>query len=68
MLKFKLNIECGNAAFVDDQNAEIARILRAVAADLEADTSGRLYEQHFRDSNGNRVGSFKLFKGRAEKC
>ena len=66
MLKFKLNMSCGNAAF-DDQNAEIARILRKIADDLEADSSGRLCEQYFRDSNGNRVGSFKLFNGRVEK-
>jgi hypothetical protein len=66
MLKFKLNMSCANSAF-DDKNVEIARILRAVAAELEADSSGRLYEQYFRDSNGNRVGSFKLFNGRGEK-
>ena len=64
MIKFKLNMNCDNAAFDENANAEIARILREIAADLEADTSGRLYEQHFRDSNGNRVGSFKVFKGR----
>ena len=67
MLKFKLAMTCGNAAFDENANAEIALILREIACNLEADTSGRLYEQYFRDANGNRVGSFKLFNGRGEK-
>jgi hypothetical protein len=67
MLEFKLSMNCGNAAFDENANAEIARILRKIADDLEADASGRCYEQYFRDVNGNRVGSFKLFNGRGEK-
>lgn len=67
MLKFKLSIDCGNSAFDENAKAEIARILRKIADDLEADASDRLYEQHVRDANGNRSGTFKLFNGRGGK-
>lgn len=54
---FTIEIETGNAAFgVDDEarNAEVARILRAIARLLIRDrTDGAC-----RDANGNRVGYY----------
>ncbi len=56
---FTLTIETGNAAFgdcLDDETAELARILRAAADKLdEGSTYGLLY-----DANGNRMGSFEV--------
>ena len=56
---FTLSIETGNAAFgesLNEENAEIARILREVAAKLEnCQTCGPI-----RDANGNTVGAFTL--------
>jgi hypothetical protein len=48
---------CDNAAFQDgNQRAEIARILRTVAAELDyGDRSGPV-----RDINGNTVGDYRL--------
>jgi hypothetical protein len=56
-MSFKLTIETENAAFDDEPEAEVARILRAVAERLEIAglTDGACY-----DVNGNRVGDFKL--------
>jgi hypothetical protein len=65
-MKFKLEIDCGNAAFMhpDDggesdayREGEVARILRAVAERVEMAglTEGACY-----DINGNRVGDFRL--------
>jgi len=58
--RFRLTIQCDNAAF-EDEEAEIARILRRVAADVaeQGDTSGVCL-----DINGNVVGTFN-FLGRA---
>lgn len=62
-MKFKLEIDCGNAAF-DDGNLgnEIARILRAVAVDMVNGVTGT---HNVRDDNGNKCGSYNLYKGRA---
>ena len=53
---FTLKIKTENAAFSDDRNAEIARILREVAEQLETHTM----TGSCRDYNGNRVGEFKF--------
>lgn len=64
--KFKLSINCDNAAFCDgaeptQQSAapELARILRDVADRIE---QGELYYVHrnIKDINGNIVGTFVL--------
>jgi hypothetical protein len=54
-MKFKLEIECDNAAFEDDPSYEVARILKEAATEkVEQGTlTGKLY-----DINGNLVGSF----------
>lgn len=55
---FNLSIETENAAFEESPAAEIARILRGVAARLESsglpDSEGR----PINDANGNRVGRY----------
>jgi len=52
----KIEIFTGNAAFEgDERNPEIVRILRSVAADIEAGTKCGMWP--LRDINGNRCGS-----------
>jgi hypothetical protein len=52
--EFKLTVEMENAAFSDDENAELVRILRDAAQRIEdGAVSGYL-----RDVNGNKVGEF----------
>ena len=53
---FKIEIETGNAAFEDDRNMELARILRQIAERLEnGENTGWV-----RDINGNKVGKFEI--------
>jgi hypothetical protein len=59
-ITFRLNLDCDNAAFEDDNlHHEIARCLREVADSVEAggDMSKHL---NIRDINGNIVGTFVL--------
>lgn len=50
----KVEIKTDNAAFSDNSNAELARILRELAKRIEnGEQHGRL-----RDLNGNKVGQF----------
>ena len=53
-----LKIECGNAAFEDDAGAEVARMLRAIAARLEHD----LVIENILDRNGNTVGKLRVVR------
>lgn len=55
-MTFRLTMQCDTAAF-DDVEAEIARILRRVAADVaeQGDRDGACL-----DVNGNVVGTFAL--------
>lgn len=54
MSKFVLEIQTTNAAFAEGYGAEVARILRAAAADIEFGSgAGAL-----RDYNGNAVGYY----------
>lgn len=51
---FKLTIKTDNAAFADDPEAELARILADVAERVaDGEMSGKL-----RDANGNTVGEY----------
>jgi hypothetical protein len=55
----KLEIRCNNAAFEDDAGAEIARILRKLATDVEGlirYTAKGTYTGALRDINGHTVG------------
>ena len=53
-MKFTLNIDCNNAAFEGDTDAEVARILKEVAEKIEGGASSGTIS----DINGNRVGYF----------
>lgn len=56
---FALHIHTDNAAFEDDANAEIARILREAARHVEGGTMQR----RLHDMNGNTVGRYRLKDG-----
>lgn len=54
---FRLEIATDNDAFTDDNaRAEVARILRRLADNVEAGAT----DGHVRDVNGNRVGTWVL--------
>jgi len=64
--KFKLFIDCGNAAFCEDDYPtessaapELARILREVADRIEGGDMFGMYRT-IHDMNGNDVGRFAL--------
>ena len=57
MEDFTLKIETGNAAFANDKDQEIVRILREVADQIEtcSQTTRKIY-----DINGNGVGRWSM--------
>ena len=59
---FKLSFGADNAAFDDNLETEIARILREIADRVERDTAQSLCGKHktIWDINGNNVGTFVL--------
>jgi hypothetical protein len=61
---FKLQIVCEGAAFEDDCQAEIARMLRVVAERLERGEPCDYY-RNIPDINGNSVGAYALKERRA---
>jgi hypothetical protein len=58
-MRFRLNLECDNAAFADDMQFEIARCLRDVASRIERGEDCSKY-RNILDANGNPVGTFAL--------
>ena len=67
-MKFKLEIEMNNAAFIDDSN-ELSRILKQLANKLEQPQ----WTQHssisigyIKDLNGNNVGEFAIYSNKSE--
>jgi hypothetical protein len=56
MSSFSLEFKCDGAAFVDDPQREVARILRLVAQKVIAGET----EQAVHDVNGNNVGEWNL--------
>ena len=57
--KFLLEVECGNAAFIDYAH-ELPRIMRQAAERIEAGVEqGKCY-----DWNGNVVGQFRIYTGK----
>jgi hypothetical protein len=60
---FAVNIDCNSAAFDDAAcGAEIARILRALANELEQETDAfTAFDAELRDINGNRCGDAEMF-------
>lgn len=59
MTTFTLKFDCDNAAFDDDIDGEIVRILRSVAARIECAGLSGFFET-IRDVNGNDVGRYAL--------
>ena len=59
-MRLNLVMECENAAFADDAGAEIARILRDLADNLESVAYGDVTHRLLRDTSGNMVGSADL--------
>ena len=57
-MKIKIEIKTDNAAFETVPGIEAARILRAIANNLE-DWTGDKFEDNLRDINGNTVGTAK---------
>lgn len=57
MAAVEITFDTANAAFDDDAKGEVARILREIAAIVEARPVGT-YDASIRDINGNRVGKF----------
>ena len=55
-MKFSLTVLMDNAAFADDPDAEIARILKETSVHVLAGTQNG----NCRDANGNTVGVFKI--------
>ena len=59
MAIFTVKFDCGNAAFADDVDGEIVRILRAIADKVERQGCTG-FSEPVRDLNGNTVGAFVL--------
>lgn len=59
-MKFTLTIDCDNAAFDDDAQYEIERILRVVANNLSKEHG---LTQTLFDINGNKVGKCGMTVG-----
>jgi len=56
-MDFLLNIACDNAAFEDSASSEVARILRILADNIEAQGADPDHTFTMQDLNGNRVGT-----------
>jgi hypothetical protein len=61
-MKFKLTIDCDNAAFEDGVHYELADILTRLAIRVRNDLTGSRTEIPVFDHNGNTVGWGKLTK------
>jgi hypothetical protein len=58
MEKFQITINLGNDAFKENENSEIARILKTVVSLLLMDNEPLTFYPLF-DVNGNKIGSVK---------
>lgn len=62
-MRAKMEIRMDNAAFEDNESHETARILRALADRIDGHPHfSPGHEQALRDSNGNEVGFFGVYK------
>ena len=59
MTTFTVSMNTDNAAFDDDHNSEVARILRAIADKVESHGCSGFFET-IRDINGNDVGRYAI--------
>ena len=55
-MDFRIDIVCNNAAFEDSASSEVARILRILADNIEAQGADPDHTFTIQDLNGNRVG------------
>ena len=64
---YLISIKTGNAAFVDNERAEVARILHKLAGNIEG-TASPTFSGHvgLRDMNGNTIGVCTTLKDSAE--
>jgi hypothetical protein len=60
MLSVTVKITCENAAFADDCEGEVARLLKQAAKKVEAGELERLGYIPLMDINGNKVGSVEI--------
>lgn len=59
-MRFNLSMRVDNAAFSEDMNNEIARILRKIADKVEASGKSIYWYQDIFDVNGNNIGQFAV--------
>jgi len=59
MATFKLEMDCGNAAFDDDAAGEVARILGVVAKRIEGTGLAEIETGLCTDTNGNMIGRWE---------
>lgn len=59
-MKAQIIINTDNAAFAENGGAELARILRGLAEDVETSDIRYMEGQRLRDINGNTVGTFTV--------
>lgn len=59
-MKFKLEIDCDNAAFENNTCGEVARILAEEARKMERFSDDNLWSNTLLDINGNKVGTAEL--------
>lgn len=59
-MKFKIEFDCDNAAFDEDANNEILRILLLVATQISRKQNGEEFSYVVRDINGNTIGDYSL--------
>ena len=59
-MKFKIEFDCDSAAFDEDANNEILRILLVVATQVSRKQNGEEFSYIVRDINGNTIGDYSL--------
>jgi hypothetical protein len=63
MKTIKITIRCDTPAFKDDPGAEVARILRELAQDIDVWLTSNGGDIGIHDVTGNRVGKFEVKEG-----
>ena len=58
-MKFECNINMDNDAFVDTKHFELSNILKSIANNVQ-DREDNIRSQIIRDTNGNKIGNWKI--------
>lgn len=66
-MKFKIEIDCSNAAFDYCPGVELARIMKIISAQVYGLNSGHNESSPIYDINGNRVGAWQTVFERNEQ-